>query len=1557
MPGNGDNVVFNSSSHINCIVYTSEVQIASLTIESTYNGVVSISNNNGAPALIASGLTITNANSFNSGNATFQFSGSSITVNTAASLFAVTISGGAVINLYQDLLVQYGLNIYNVVQMNSIGGSNKIKVEGSIYSIDTDWGHSGTPAYVSAVGTGTQTIGGSGKICYFEYAKPSGGLDITASMPYTFKDVVVSLGTWDLNNGVINSDNGFTVQGGVITGNGTLNGNVVCNSGGISPGNTIGCITINGNLTMNAGSVLTINGNGSTACSQIDQLVVNGTVSLNSPTLTSVGTMASLQTLATIILNDGTDTVSNTFNGMADGATITLGGNTYTISYNNATGNDVVLESYCGTPQFTQCPDNQMFTLGSGTCSTALTYTVTATSVPSPTYSYSFSGATNATGSGTGSGAAFNVGTTYVTVMASSCSTSGTSSCQFEVLVIDTTKPTAICKNATVYLNASGVATLATADVNNGSYDNCKQVSLSLNKTSFTCSDAGSQNVTLTVTEVQQASTIKVVNPPSGVIGHWTFESGITTTDLTGNWANLSVTGNASITNGVLDVNSGGYARAAGYTGSTITNKTLVSYVRLDNINLYGGSAMTIDKINSDMFDGIVYGERQPKKWMNGSSGWARTQDLNPGYTESTSNQLIQMAVTYQVSGSNVTVTAYRNGQSIGSYTSANAASWSAGDAEIIFGARHIDGGNVNGEMDAKIEEALLFNRALSQQEIQNLGNGLSSTCTATVTVLDTIKPTLSCPSNKTVSATNAAGAVVTYTAPVATDNCAGVTTSRITGFPSGATFPIGTTTVTHAATDGSGNTSVCSFTVTVIGIAPVVQCPGDIQINTATGNCSAPVTYSAVDTTGVPASTITYSIAPGSSFATGTTQVTATATNSIGSSSCTFAVTVTDNQTPTVITKNITANLNTSGNVTIVSADVDNGTTDNCGIASITVSPDSFTCSNVGNNTVTLTVTDIHGNTSSGTAVVAIADNTAPSVITQGITVELGADGQTTISASQIDNGSGDVCGIASMSVTPSTFTCGNLGTNTVTLTVTDNNGNTASALATVTVVDTTAPVVTTAVPNTISVCGAQSITWNEPQSSDVCGVTVTRSHVPGSTFGVGTTTVTYTWSDPSGNTTTRSFLVNVYHKPTLTISVSALPDYCQGVAKLSASVSNVAQLQQPVTYSWSGGLGSAQEVSVQANGTYSVTVTDARGCSATESYMLNQNTVTTASAYVLISNKKVQLLHSTVNGNVGVRCVTSCSNNDDDEEEQNCGKARIQNSSVVTGFVRASVIRVTGGSTVGSQSTGSTSVTLPEFPSFTNTANNNITVNQGQSATLTGSSYKNITIKQGATVTFTAASVNIRKLTTESNATINFNQDATLFVKQNVELDENNSVNVSGKRVILYADNDVIVKKGSNIKCVVYTTGKLDVVGSQSQPTTMTGMFISCQRIKSENYITWNAGASCSFLGSGSARHIAEESLDENIQTEALPSNTQDVVVSPNPATDKLTIDYNGFNQQQVSITIRDLFGRTIIKSTPPTTANSAEFDITELVSGHYSVVVESATAKAVQSLIITK
>jgi hypothetical protein len=119
--------------------------------------------------------------------------------------------------------------------------------------------------------------------------------------------------------------------------------------------------------------------------------------------------------------------------------------------------------------------------------------------------------------------------------------------------------------------------------------------------------------------------------------------------------------------------------------------------------------------------------------------------------------------------------------------------------------------------------------------------------------------------------------------------------------------------------------------------------------------------------------------------------------------------------------------------------------------------------------------------------------------------------------------------------------------GTTNVKLTVTDQNGNSASCTANVTVEDHEDPMITCPSSTTAECAGPNGapVTY-APEASDNCpGVTTTCAPPSGSTFPLGTTTVTCEAKDTSNNTDSCNFDVTVADTtpPTIT-SVSASPN-----------------------------------------------------------------------------------------------------------------------------------------------------------------------------------------------------------------------------------------------------------------------------------------------------------------------------------------------------------------------------------------------------------------------------
>jgi hypothetical protein len=218
------------------------------------------------------------------------------------------------------------------------------------------------------------------------------------------------------------------------------------------------------------------------------------------------------------------------------------------------------------------------------------------------------------------------------------------------------------------------------------------------------------------------------------LVGQWTFEGG-SLADTTGNFGNLQLMGTAAITNGALNVNGSDttptdWAQTPGAGGGlAIGSKTMVSWITLQGLEdiAKAGSAMTLGSVSADKFDGIVFAEKDANRWMSGSNEWKRSplgQFDQTAALETTINlnTIVQLAITYEIAGSDVLISGYRNGVPMGSYTSAGqAASWGLNEQQVIFGARTFYRGNIQGGLDALIHEARLYDGALTQAEIGGL--------------------------------------------------------------------------------------------------------------------------------------------------------------------------------------------------------------------------------------------------------------------------------------------------------------------------------------------------------------------------------------------------------------------------------------------------------------------------------------------------------------------------------------------------------------------------------------------------------------------------------------------------------------------------------------------------------------------------------------------------------------------------------------------------------------------------------------------------------------------
>ena len=216
---------------------------------------------------------------------------------------------------------------------------------------------------------------------------------------------------------------------------------------------------------------------------------------------------------------------------------------------------------------------------------------------------------------------------------------------------------------------------------------------------------------------------------------------------------------------------------------------------------------------------------------------------------------------------------------------------------------------------------------------------------------------------------------------------------------------------------------------------------------------------------------------------------------------------------------------LDSAGNATITKDTVLLSAYDDCGILSTAVSKTVFSCADVGTVSLTLTATDRSGNVSTQGINVEVVDVTPPVLmVPSDVTVSASAVScDITLSAAQLGTASAtDACGtVTIINNAPSSFP---VGTTIVNYIATDANGNQAAGVQTVTVNDNTNPSITAPAALILGTQPGQcaiplsQVTLGNPTVSDNCTYTVTND-APAS-FPLGTTTVTWSVVDASGNT-----------------------------------------------------------------------------------------------------------------------------------------------------------------------------------------------------------------------------------------------------------------------------------------------------------------------------------------------------------------------------------------------------------------------------------------------------
>jgi len=148
-----------------------------------------------------------------------------------------------------------------------------------------------------------------------------------------------------------------------------------------------------------------------------------------------------------------------------------------------------------------------------------------------------------------------------------------------------------------------------------------------------------------------------------------------------------------------------------------ITDKTLVAWVRLADMDQRGGAVVTlIDE--AERFDAIVFGEVAKGKWMAGSDFFRRTERKQGSYgvEPEGGKAFVQMAVAYR--GRQVTI--YREGKQYARYTVKAPQSFGPG-CNVLIGLRYIGSQGEVGPLAGSVDDVRVYDRALSGEQIAAL--------------------------------------------------------------------------------------------------------------------------------------------------------------------------------------------------------------------------------------------------------------------------------------------------------------------------------------------------------------------------------------------------------------------------------------------------------------------------------------------------------------------------------------------------------------------------------------------------------------------------------------------------------------------------------------------------------------------------------------------------------------------------------------------------------------------------------------------------------------------
>ncbi|WP_341347916.1 HYR domain-containing protein [Paenibacillus sp. FSL H3-0469] len=382
--------------------------------------------------------------------------------------------------------------------------------------------------------------------------------------------------------------------------------------------------------------------------------------------------------------------------------------------------------------------------------------------------------------------------------------------------------------------------------------------------------------------------------------------------------------------------------------------------------------------------------------------------------------------------------------------------------------------------------------------------NGNVSTGVQKITVVDTTKPVLKLPADKTVEAS-------ALKTPVEIGVATGTDIFKVTVTSNAPeSYALGTTEVTWTATDANGNVSTGVQKITVVDTTkPVLKLPADKTVEATALKTPAEIGVA----TGTDIFKVTVTSNAPESYALGTTEVTWTATDANGNvSTGVQKITVVDTTKPVLklpADKTVEA--------TALKTPVEIGVATGTDIFKVTVTSNAPESYGLGVTEVVWTATDANGNISTGVQKITVVDTTKP-------VLKLPADKtvEATALKTPVEIGVATGTDIFKVTVTSNAPESYGLGVTEVVWTATDANGNVSTGVQKITVVDTTKPVLKAPADVAVPATGTKTlVTLGQATASDIFGV-VLKNDAPADGFPLGKTVVTWTATDVNGNVST---------------------------------------------------------------------------------------------------------------------------------------------------------------------------------------------------------------------------------------------------------------------------------------------------------------------------------------------------------------------------------------------------------------------------------------------------